>query len=238
MPVVDDYSDGDLTEYQQDGSAYIWAGKLRVHNDDSSGRSEYCTSLAGLPVYPSLGDTITLDIGFGVPDDVTSHFMFGIDEHGPFPAGYELSLNGSQNQFSLVYRDAGGATTVVLSDSVSLTDTVPVTIAWRSGSGPAESYVHQSGVPVVTGSHGQHGATYVSGTPMRDSGGSEYVHESGTGIDTGAGHAFEVTVNGVTATGEIDQTGVPSSGGIGFSVGTYSGLTYSDRAALFDNIMI
>lgn len=238
MPVVDDFSDGNLDEYEQDGSASIVTESLQVQNTDGSGRSEYCTSLAGLPVYPSRGDTITLTEELGVEDDVTSYFMFGIDEHGPVPAGYELSINGYHNQFNLSYRDSNGDSFAILSGSVSTTGSLAISIAWRSGTGPADRYVYESDKPVVTGSHGDHAATYVSGTPLRDTGGSSYVHESGTGIDSGAGHAFEVTVNGVTETGSLDRSNLPTEGGIGFSVATYSGTTYEGRHAEFDDVRI
>jgi len=47
------------------------------------------------------------------------------------------------------------------------------------------SYVYESGSSVTIGSHGTDNYAYVSGSPLRNSGGSTFVFQSGTGIGGG-----------------------------------------------------
>lgn len=64
------------------------------------------------------------------------------------------------------------------------------------------SYVFESGEPVITGVHGDHSYTYVSGNPLTDKGVSSYVFESGTGI---GGESAKVTISDSTGqdTGDV-----------------------------------
>ena len=55
---------------------------------------------------------------------------------------------------------------------------------------PNSDYVHESGDPVTVGEHGEHDYVFVSGDPLTDTGVSDLVFESGTGI--GGSAALEV----------------------------------------------
>ena len=63
---------------------------------------------------------------------------------------------------------------------------------------PNSDYVFQSGEPVEVGQAGDHAYEFVSGSPLVDSGASEFVFASGTGI-------------GSSATDDDSGTGIGSS---------------------------
>ena len=140
---IDDFSDGELSEYTVpsgasvvSGSAYTggYAAHLDVNHD------KFDTPLAsmdGLPIYPRIGDTVTVRWKLGNPADhadtgAALGGSFGIGFALTSPTGVRYRVVANFGNDTVAIQDVSGATTSLGSDSVAWTSNTwyETTIKW------------------------------------------------------------------------------------------------------------
>jgi len=146
--IVDDFSDGDLSEYSGDGavssSTPLNSGNALVFTGSGNQDSPAATSLSGLPAYPTRGDTFSYRVEFTDSDSQT-RMEFGADGSGN---RYSVVL-GSQDGLLFRKLSSGSFSNLKSSSFTAAADTTyRVEVEW--GDPTISVRVYQSGSQVAS----------------------------------------------------------------------------------------
>lgn len=182
---VDDFSDGDLTEYEGDKTAYEESNnRLRRDEIQSTPR---IVSTSGLPNYPTLGDVYAVEMGSFEGDGSydTPEAMFGVQGVNE---AWLMTLDPPSDEIRI--RDATNGTetgdpediAVINDTDLSLDRYYDCRLFLGATAGEDKSLIlYEEGEAVVVGDHGENDFVYVEGEPVTDSNDAESIaYEAGT----------------------------------------------------------
>lgn len=139
--IVDDFEDGDLSEYSVGSTGYYTTTTARSQNGSyalsggsSSTSNEYVGSTSGLNAYPSPGDTFRFWLYSDSASDTQQRTYWATQGDGSATdegSGYSVEHNSRDGSFNLYRHDSGGQTELdTVSYAVADDEWVEIEVRW------------------------------------------------------------------------------------------------------------